>query len=44
MLTQGEGKCQINNEEGPREATEEAIEIRRGVFIVHPSEGCAMNL
>lgn len=28
VLTQGEGKCQINNEDRPREAAEEAIEIR----------------
>lgn len=35
MLTQGEGKCQINNEDGPREAAEEATEIRPGILTVH---------
>lgn len=38
MSTQGEGKCQINNEDGPREAAEEAIEIRQGVLAVQPTE------
>lgn len=44
MLTQGEGKCQINNEEGPREAAMEAIGIREGVLIVQPTEAYAMYL
>lgn len=44
MLTQGEGKCQINNEDGPREAAEEATEIRLSVLIVQPTEACAMYL
>lgn len=39
VLTQGEGKCQINNEDGPREAAEGAIEIRRGVLTVQPTRG-----
>lgn len=34
----GEGKCQINNKDGPREAVEEAIEIRQGVLMVQPAE------
>lgn len=44
MLTQGEGKCPINNEDRPREAAEEAIEIRQGVLIVQPTEACGMYL
>ena len=44
VLTQGEGKCQINNEDGPREAAEEAIEIRQGVLIVQPTEARAVYL
>lgn len=44
VLTQGEGKCQINNEGGPREAVEEAIEIRLNVLIVQLTEACTMYL
>lgn len=44
VLTQGEGKCQINNEDRPRKAAEEATEIRRGVLTVQPTEAWAMYL
>lgn len=44
MLTQGEGKCQINNEDGPRKAAEDATEMRQGVLIVQPADVCVMYL
>lgn len=44
VLTQGEGKCQINNEDRPRKAAEEATEIRQGVLVVQPTEACDMYL
>lgn len=44
MLTQGEGKCQINNEDEPRKAVEEATEIRQGVLTVQLTDVCVMYL
>lgn len=44
VLTQWEGRCQINNEDRPRKAVEEATEMKQGVLIVQPTEVCVMHL